>query len=145
MIEIQGDFWSVYKQYDVICVTTNGVIKKNGELVMGAGIAKQFNLRFKNLAKLLGEAVQERGNIPLLVRTNKDNPVICTFPTKHHWREMSDIKLILRSAQRIKEITKGASVLATKPGCGNGGLDWRKVKKYLSQVWNEDRFTIISP
>lgn len=46
MIEIQGDFWDenirLDHTYDAICCTTNQVVKSNGRLVMGAGIARQF-------------------------------------------------------------------------------------------------------
>jgi len=41
MIESTGNIWNGLEdpQVDAICVTTNGVLKRNGALVMGAGIA----------------------------------------------------------------------------------------------------------
>ena len=46
--------------YDAICVTTNGVVKRNGELVMGAGVAKQFANKFANIQKFLVKKLNQQ-------------------------------------------------------------------------------------
>lgn len=48
------------EQGDAVCVTTNGIVKANGEAVMGAGIAKEAN-RY-NLARELGTRLRAGGN-----------------------------------------------------------------------------------
>ena len=46
MIIKKQDIFDTAFQYDAICVTTNGVITKTQALVMGAGVAKQFKLKY---------------------------------------------------------------------------------------------------
>lgn len=52
-----------------VCITTNGFRKKNGEAVMGRGIAKQIKTLFLskpariNIAEYLGIAIARNGNI----------------------------------------------------------------------------------
>ena len=40
MKEVKGNIFNYIGIADAICVTTNGIVKKDGSLVMGAGIAK---------------------------------------------------------------------------------------------------------
>ncbi|QQG49583.1 MAG: DUF4433 domain-containing protein [archaeon] len=61
------------------------------------------------------------------------------FPTKNHWREMSDIRYIERGLEWIKENYRqiGITSLAVPAlGCGLGGLDWKDIGpvmcRYLS-------------
>lgn len=143
MIEIQGNFWDVYDQYDAICCTTNGIIDSKGSLVMGAGIAKGFKETFPSLPKELGRLVKKYGNksFALLVY----DPVVISFPTKHDWKDNSDISLIIKSANEIAElvnINKFEKVLTVRPGCLNGGLSWAQVKLEIATIL-DDRFTVI--
>ena len=61
MKEIKGDIFDYIGIADAICVTTNGIVKKNGELVMGAGIAKAMADKYPDLAKVLGKKVNTTG------------------------------------------------------------------------------------
>ncbi len=101
-------------------ITTNGIVKSNGLAVMGAGVAKAFAQCYPQLPSILGQKLIESGNQVhhLLSLSNID---IFSFPTKHHWRERSDLTLIITSAQ-------------TKPGCGLGGLSWSEVKNAISPI-----------
>lgn len=60
MVEITGDIFG-QDDADVVCVTTNGVVKANGDLVMGQGtptaqhLAAQFARRFPWLPTKLGQ------------------------------------------------------------------------------------------
>ena len=78
---IYGDFWDLAKKLniDVLCVTTNNIVKNNGELVMGAGIAKQFRDRFPELARHFGE-ILERGENPQNLPNLSPNPFPDPFP-----------------------------------------------------------------
>jgi hypothetical protein len=40
MLIVNKDIFANTREYDAIAVTTNGIVKSNGNLVMGAGIAK---------------------------------------------------------------------------------------------------------
>jgi len=39
MKEVIGNIWNYYNKGNWIVITTNGTIKKNGEAVMGRGVA----------------------------------------------------------------------------------------------------------
>lgn len=138
MIEIVGDIWSSSIQYK--CVTTNGVLRNNGELVMGAGIALQAKQRFPELPARLGKNVSMFGNKPFIFH----DIGIISFPTKHHWKDKSDIGLIRQSAEHIVGFVKALSikeVALTRCGCGLGGLVWSNVKSVLEPIL-DDRFKV---
>lgn len=140
MIEAAGDLWTHEAEYRLI--TTNGVIDEKGLLIMGAGVALDAKKRFPHLPYLLGGYVFEYGNRPFILKTEK----IITFPTKRHWRDLSDVFLIRESAKLVVAIVDKfgiKSVVGTRPGCGNGGLDWKIVKPYIADVF-DDRFTFVT-
>lgn len=110
----------------IICVTTNGYIKTNGEGVMGAGCAKEAAERYPTLPRLLGMSLQRRGNVVSLL-----TPTILSFPVKHHWKEEADLKLIEESTKELKARAEKATHLKfilPRPGCGNGRLLWLEVE-----------------
>jgi len=149
MIEQRGDFWQIVDALDkpvIICVTTNGVVKKSGDLVMGKGIALQFAKRFPGLPLLLGEKVALYGNIVHLIITPDYRHTIASFPTKHNWRDDSSLSLIEKSAMLLEQLVTehNKNAYLTRPGCGNGNLSWeQQVKPILEKRWN-DRFHIIT-
>lgn len=155
MKEIKGNIFDI-TDADAICVTTNGIVKSNGELVMGAGIAKQFAERFPSLPSDLGKAVREYGNVVLSNRAwemtpnNWDNTpsyYVVSFPTKNHWKDPSPMWLIKRSAEQLviaADRMHWEKIVLPRPGCGLGGLKWEDVKKMIEPIL-DDRFYIITP
>lgn len=144
MIEIVGNMWSI--DTDAICVTTNGIVKKNGEAVMGAGVALQAKNRYPNLPKSLATRLRSAGNHVYHI-PQSDGSNIITFPTKHNWRDDSDISLIERSCEELVVLTDRRAwnkVVLTRPGCANGKLNWDTVRPVLKKHL-DDRFFIISP
>jgi len=140
MKEATGNLWTVPASWR--CVTTNGIVKDNGELVMGAGVALEAKKQYPDLPKKLGQWVEKYGNRPFLCR---DEGII-TFPTKQHYKHNSNVMLIRSSAEKIVAIAdkyKLHSIVLPRPGCGNGGLTWDFVKPYLEDLLDE-RFTIIT-
>jgi hypothetical protein len=134
-----GDLWTYPADYR--CITTNGVVNRDS-LVMGAGVALQAKERFPHLPRMLAGWVNQYGNRPFLCRKEG----LITFPTKKHWRERSDIELIVRSARLVVDIVDKydiRSVVLTRPGCGNGGLRWEDVLPFLEVIF-DDRFTVVS-
>ena len=150
MLEKKGDIWE--SGAEAICVTTNGVVKKDGTLVMGAGIAKQAATRFEHLARDLGKHVMSEGNIPAIINVWHTSPFVISFPTKHHWKDPSDLGLVTESARRILKIADSfakidlnlKSIATVRPGCGHGQLDWEQVRPALADIF-DDRFTVWSP
>lgn len=133
MKEIFGQAMGYYKRRGfILCVTTNGFLKKDGTGVMGRGIALQVTEEDSTLPALLGKSLQCRGNV-----VSRLTPEILTFPTKHVWMQDADPKLIVQSAIALKEIAEKLSQMTfilPRPGCGNGGLKWENVKPLLEAV-----------
>jgi hypothetical protein len=139
MLLSNGNLWDHNDGY--IAITTNGVIKDNGDLVMGAGVALEAKVRYPELPTILGKYVFEYGNQPYICKKFK----LISFPTKHHFKNPSDIDLILQSARILTKMLDRIDiqkVYMPKPGCGNGGLQWIYVKPLLEKIL-DDRFTII--
>lgn len=136
MIEAKGNMWDA--NVDAYVITTNGFVKKNGELVMGRGCALEAKQKFPGIAKLLGYIVNKSGNVP--VRLIKEN--IISFPVKHNWWEAADLKLIEESCMHILHLVdENEKVAMPRPGCGNGKLDWSDVKPILEK-YLDDRFIV---
>jgi len=139
------DFWDMKDEFDALLITTNGVLAKDGRLVMGAGIAKQCAVRHPTIPKTLGDWVQFVGNVPCCIHGN--NRAIISFPTKHHWATPSRIELISASAVEIVKIVNKwqfKKILSTAPGCGLGKLEWDVVRPVLEGIF-DNRFTVIRP
>lgn len=130
---------------EAVCITTNGMIKSFGRAVMGAGIAKEANNRYQ-LDHELANHLVKAGNVPCLFEKSGNNGCfLISFPTKHDWRDKSDISLIRRSAILLSELCDRHQITKcylTPPGCGCGNLDWKDVEPAISDVL-DDRFIIL--
>jgi hypothetical protein len=151
VIEVPGaDLWTYPAHARV--VTTNSRVRKDGRAVMGAGVAQSAAKRYVGLNRLLGAAINERGN-HVHVFFCPTGPIVgvyewvITFPTKEHWRNDSPIDLIERSAREMVELVSNhqyawwRKIVMPKPGCGLGGKDWEDVRPLLAQIL-DDRFHV---
>ena len=70
MKEIYGDAWELFYsgQFDVLFITTNGTIKKDGKAVMGRGIAAEAKSKYPSIPSKLGELLGMGGNVPNVVK-----------------------------------------------------------------------------
>ena len=144
MREDIGNLWTY--PADAVVITTNGFVKKNGEVVMGRGCALEAAIKWPNLPKWIGQAIEDYGNHVFAFRRDIGNLKIFTMPVKHHWREKADIKLIKRSAEELTAEVNAwgyKTVVMPRPGCGNGQLDWEDVKPVLEEIL-DDRFVAIT-
>jgi len=155
MIEIKGNLWN--QPGKIVVITTNGTVRKDKEAVMGKGCALEAKSKYLDLSKLLGNNIIYKGNHVYPFYENViGHPEIITFPVKHNWWEKADLKLIEQSCKELVELNKVISkglesgesfyheYVIPRPGCGNGGLDWRDVKPILEKYLVDDRFHIIS-
>jgi len=135
MREVRGNIWHFYSQdpYCIACVTTNGVVKRDGEAVMGAGVALEAARRWPWLPKKLGEHIQQNGNVLMYLEKIR----LVTFPTKHEWYRDSDPELICKSALALTELAHRESdtlFYLPRPGCRNGNLNWEEVRLLLEPI-----------
>lgn len=145
MLEIRGNAWDVYLDYDVLCITSNGFVKSNGECVMGAGIAKEAKEKFPKVPRILGAYIKKYGNRCFKLAKVNDTYLV-NFVVKHNWWENADIDLIIKSCKEVTEMANKfgwKKILLPRPGCGNGKLNWSDVKPILSHLL-DDRFYVIT-
>jgi len=136
----KGNLWTYPADFKI--VTTNGIIKKDGKLVMGAGIALEAKKRYKGIDKWLGRLVKNHGNHVFLYYN------ILSFPTKHNWKDKSDLKLIEQSCQEVLTlvnsfIDKEKTIVLSPVGCGHGGLNFETQVKPLLEKYLDDRFVVL--
>lgn len=140
MLEEYEDFWTISGDYR--CITTNAILRKNGNAILGKGVALEARRRYPDLEINLGKLIREYGNHVFKLCSE-----LISFPTKWHWREDSDIELIKRSAQELVYLLKddpAKRVLMTRPGCGNGNLRWSIVKPFIQNILKDDKFIIVN-
>lgn len=151
MLEITGnifdrDSWSCKPTTPEIalCVTTNGMVKANGQAVMGAGMAKAFTKIYPQLPVILGQKLAYGGNQVYYLLT-QGNVHILSFPTKNHWRDLSDLALIENSAITLAELAilkPYCTFVLTRPGCGLGRLSWSAVKNSIATILPDNCWVI---
>ncbi len=153
MIEIQNAgslFYLPQNEHEAAVVTTNGVIRKNGDAVLGKGQALEAKKLFPGMERQLGEYLRRYGNRAFYMGTRQVGEhltSLVTFPTKHHYRDNSDLDLIMRSTVQLKEIAAKfqlSKVYLPPVGCGLGKLTYEKqVRPILQQVLDDDRFVVV--
>ena len=145
MLEVKGNAWDVYLDYDVLCLTTNGFVKNNGECVMGAGIAKTAKQKFPKVPRILGDYIKKYGNRCFKIAKVNDTHLV-SFVVKHVWWDKADMDLIRKSCKEVTEMADKfgwEKILLPRPGCGNGKLNWNDVKPVLADLL-DDRFHVIT-
>lgn len=139
MLEKQGD---LFKQQGWIAIPTNGIVKADCRLVMGAGVAKYARNTYKDIDLFWGKHVKEKGNTPCAIVEH----MLISFPTKHHYKDPSSMDLIKVSALLIKDLVdkqKIEELHLPRVGCGLGGLMWNDVHDVLNEIF-DNRFIAVS-
>jgi len=138
-----GDMWSVFDEVDYFVITTNAIIKNNGAVVMGAGIAKQVRDKWPGIDIEIGRGIQKvcpSGGEYGLILGNK----IGVFQVKYHFKHMANLYLIDQSAKALAAHARAnpdTTYAMNFPGIGNGSLDKEAVQPILEklpdnvQVW----------
>jgi O-acetyl-ADP-ribose deacetylase (regulator of RNase III) len=100
--------------------------------IMGKGIALEFKKRFPDMfedyVKRCAEGKVKLGEPYLYKRLTP--PWILNFPTKEHWRSVSNISDIVGGLNYLEQHYKkwGVTSIALPPlGCGHGQLEWKIV------------------
>lgn len=125
----------------------------NCEGYMGKGIAYQFKLKFPKNNDVYVDACRKGEFRPgdILVHSESDK-IIVNFPTKDTWRRKSEYDYITSGLKRLVEVIKEQDIksISIPPlGCGNGGLDWERVKQllveYMTPISDDCEVTIYEP
>ncbi len=127
---ITGNILSAGTEAIVNTVNTYGV--------MGKGIALAFKKSFPSNYQYYRRSF-EKGELEIgrmnVYKTGLLSPTfIINFPTKKHWRYKSKIEYIslgLNDLVKVIENNDIKSIAIPPLGCGNGGLDWSRVKELI--------------
>ena len=153
MREVNGD---LFTHGGPIVIPTNCEVKKNGEAVMGAGLALSIASAWPKFPAEYGAAITRFGHPDVWRWDMGDGYVWFTFPTKYHWRDSSDLDLICSMAEKLVLIVDKIMDLnlydwkyyqnigLPRVGCGLGNLNWEKqVRPELADLL-DDRFVVYS-
>ena len=114
--------------------------------VMGKGFALQFKKAFPQNFEVYREACKNKELAIGKILAVKDRDLlwgeklILNFPTKTDWRLPSEYEYIERGlvALRTYVISHQVKSLAIPAlGCGNGGLNWLKVKPMIADAMDD--------
>lgn len=128
----------------MISLTSGNILEASSEAIvntvncegyMGKGIAYQFKLEYPKNFESYALACK-RGELRpgLLHIFTEDGKIIINFPTKDKWRAKSKYEYISNGLKTLRAeiIKKSIKSIAIPPlGCGNGGLEWPKVKDLI--------------
>lgn len=140
MIERHSDLWEMHRvPGHLVCISTNGFVKRNGCAVMGAGCAKQATQIHLGIAKQFGDYLKKNGNAPGVLEGHGWR--LGVLPVKHNWWERADLGLIKSSIDWLNatfdDIAGGTILHVPRLGCGNGGRDWEtEVRPLMAELGN---------
>jgi len=141
MILQYGNMWSVWPETDLFLITANSFIKRTGQLVMGAGIARQARDRFPGIDTTLGQAIRETcghlGEYGLLISPRWPAARLGLFQVKYHWNTEALPELIHQSADQLTEWASAhpdCRIDLNFPGIGNGRLSSEQVFPIIEQL-----------
>lgn len=130
----RGDLFSSQAQTLVNTVNCVGI--------MGAGVALEFKKRLRAMhedyVRRCSRSLVRLGQ-PYIFK-DLVGPWVLNFPTKQHWRSVSNLDDIVAGLEYLKAHYKewGVRSLAVPPlGCGQGGLDWSVVGPTLYRHLSE--------
>lgn len=138
--------WSAYEEADLFLITTNSFLRKDGCLVMGAGIAKEARERYPGIDERLGRFVKmmcgHKGIYNTLISPNWPRAKLGIFQVKRDYAEPADLVQIgrslralkLRMVQYFQETGCSMDVHMNFPGIGCGGLEPDHVRPLLESL-----------
>lgn len=139
---------------DILKASTDAIVNTvNCEGYMGKGIAYQFKLKFPKNNELYVKACKKgEFKIGSILSCFEGGKTIINFPTKDEWRKNSKYEYIDTGMNTLIKIIPDLNIesIAFPPlGCGNGGLEWMKVKEillqYLEPLKNNYEIVIYEP
>lgn len=142
-----GDLWSAFRGTDLFCFTTNSILRRDGRLVMGAGVARQARDRIPGLDLRLGARIRELGAAsavyglivlePEPCASSERRPLLGALQTKVQFRDPSPLDLVALSVRELAgwmHSHPGSRVDLPFPGIGLGGLDPTDVQPILDPL-----------
>ena len=147
MVIIEPVYSDIFTFKGLIAITVNC------RGAMGKGIALQAKKKYPDLYRYykgLCDKKEIKPGRPRMVKMSSHKYPFLLFPTKDDWRNPSKYEWIETGLKKIKENEDKITKLALPPlGCGNGQLEWEKVRdliiKYLDDADFETYIYIAKP
>lgn len=140
MILERGNMWDVFGETDCFIITTNTIIKNNGALVMGRGIAAQMRDRVEDIDKFYATmiSIKDRRHPGFVQGYHPVAGPVGSFQVKYAWNQAALLHLIALSTYELCNVAwyEGADYRfdLNFPGIGNGGLDREDVLPIIQQL-----------
>jgi hypothetical protein len=104
-----------------ICIPINCTVKRNGENVMGKGMALEAKRRYPGIAVAIGRMLNLIGRTP---GTIPPLPFLMTFPTKYNWWDKTAnfdlIRMGFRTINTFARQLPNMQFYLPRVGCGKG-------------------------
>jgi O-acetyl-ADP-ribose deacetylase (regulator of RNase III) len=106
--------------------------------VMGAGLAKEYKLRypemFNHYARSCRSGRLRIGSLHVW-EDEHTGKIIVNLPTKHDWRQDSTIEIVEHGLNALlnSPLLKRHTISLPALGCGLGGLSWQDVQPVLDE------------
>lgn len=138
------DIWNDFHILDYVCITTNSIIKVNGNLCMGAGVALEASDREPLLKSEWAKQIKAKnavGGIYGLLSYGK----YIAFQTKTDYRKPSTVEIISHSVEKLKRLAEkypDKHFGLPYPGINHGKLTKQIVQPLLESL--PDNVTVYS-
>lgn len=119
-----GNIFDYVNELDYVGITTNSTLNKKGELVMGAGNAKEAKCLYPDLPKVFGQMIKSMGcelGYYGIIHYDK----FIAVQTKRNWRDkslISDVEETLEHLKIIAEMHPELAIGIPYPAINHGGL-----------------------
>jgi len=134
----KGNMLNHLDECDEAFITTNSMVRKDGRLVMGRGIAQQARDSLVDIDLDFGHLIQELcgtlGEYHILQSTYY--PKVWAFQVKYHWADKASLPLLARSVEELKDFAEqhDFEIFLNFPGIGNGQLNRDDVFPLIAQL-----------
>lgn len=144
---------------DAYIVCTNGILRENNSLVMGAGQALDANTKFKGLDVFLGTKISDAlnnfeynpdnnitiydyGVAYLEANFDRRHPPIIALQTKLHYKDKTPLALLVKNIPKCFELIRDNNLHSFTwnigyPGAGYGGFPKHKSNLLLIETINK--------
>lgn len=137
-----GNMWDAFGETDWFLFTSNPIISKDGQAVMGRGMALELAKAFPEIRYDMAKKVNDDRNVHTVGYYGPTRQRVGYFMVKEHWRDRASLDLIENSCYDLADIIytledtlgRGLKVDLNFPGIGNGGLDREQVKPLLDGI-----------
>lgn len=134
---IQANIWEYADKLDYVCITTNSIVKQNGELVMGAGNALQAKQRVPTLPLDFGDQIKSKNLQGKFYGLLLSHEKYLAFQTKLHYQDESPLDVVSKSVAALERLANkypDKTFGLPFPGISNGRLSAKVVYPMLLKL-----------